>query len=226
MSFWKIFKKCFGYGDKVTLVYFDLEGMLTDEGAVQEVMKSIPNQKYDDPDFDFYNYFDDPKSDKGENEAKLDQPIQSLTLAYRMKELIETLHQQGNKLIVISDYVDIVIEKFLESQGLRQYFADVYAPEAKFNSRDVLQIKTSYRGCSLAHWKRVVALVGETGRSNLLLKDLKKGDLVCIRKGSELFQLFQEDYEKRKSVWATFFKYSTGLEILKELEHREDESKD
>jgi hypothetical protein len=85
MSFWKIFKKCCGYGDKVTSVYFDLEGMLTDEGEVQEVMKLIPTQKYDDPDFDFYNYFDDPKSDKGENEAKLDEAIQSLTLAYGMK---------------------------------------------------------------------------------------------------------------------------------------------
>ena len=215
---------------KPILMIFDFDGILADGGeVVRKVMKSIPTKHYNDPAFDFYNYFEDPKFDKGENEVKLDQAIQSQTLVSGMKDLIETMHRKGATLIVYSDSVDIVIEKFLENQGLRKFFTEVYADEARFNSRDALDIKKS-RGFPNFYfdrnWENVVGLTGDSERSHRILfktydnslylrcNYLKPGDLACIRRGSKLFELLRDDYEKRKSVKATFFKWSSGLEIF------------
>ena len=260
----EIFKQCFGSGQKKsptpgeepyrppatppppppTLMCFDFDGILAEGGAVKDVMRTIPTERFFGRD-DFSNYFEDPKVVQGENEVKLHKAIDSLTLVSGMRELIEVMSKKGARLIVISDNLDIVIERFLENQGLRPYFQKVYSHQAKFNSRDVLEIKPSVavnRKCKThfemnKNWAvenersdrgRTVALMG-AGKNNVSLykrwaKDtgtgLTDGDLACVRNGSGLFEHFRTNAEDRQDVDATFFRWTSGLEILQEMENR------
>jgi hypothetical protein len=223
-----------------TLMCFDFDGILAGGGAVREVMRSIPTEMFFGEDHNFGNYFEDPKSEKGENEVKLDRAIDSLTLVDGMRELIETMHKRGAKLIVMSANPEIVVERFLANKGLRRYFTKIYSHKAKFNSRDVLQMNPfvaagaehpasfDYLEMRTDHYLeeartkgRTVALMGD-GKNipDIIRCALRKRDLACVRNGSGLHEYFRTHVEEQTSVSATFFRWTSGLEILLELEER------
>ena len=228
MCSWKIFKQCFGCNKKpagIPLICFDFEGIIAEGDDVQEVMRSIPTEEK------FNNFVvDDGCFMQGENEAKLDQAIQSLTLTDGMRELIETMYRKGAKLIIISNSVDFVIEKFLENKGLKQYFTQIFARKARFNSKDILEVQANLRECHeckanvissfralhMSDNCKTVAFVGEGRNGYCTVMKLNDQDLVCIRKDSTMdVHLKQCPMPKVKPK---LFYWTNGFELLKELE--------
>jgi phosphoserine phosphatase len=80
----------------------------------------------------------------GITESSISNQLSGLLLVPGIRELIETSHERGLEIIVLSDNLTFFVEKFLESSGLRQVHVKLIWPSLKvssFSSGFILQFE-------------------------------------------------------------------------------------
>jgi hypothetical protein len=132
---------------------------------------------------------------RGPNEREMDRQISSLNLRAGMQDLIRSGHESGLEMILVSsDYPDIVIERFLARQGIRQVFSHVFANSvAKFDNDDVLEMKPTFCPCTISKPCKAKLLFDFT---------MDQRRVVALVKGPQLFIKMSSSEENNSG---TFF---------------------
>jgi 2,3-diketo-5-methylthio-1-phosphopentane phosphatase len=150
------------------LLVFEFHSLVKKSGIVED----LPVRLFTNPDAKFSSEY---LFTCGPNERAMKQVTSTLKMKEGIMDLIQSAHAAGIEMIIVSDTVDIVIDWFLQLEGIRHYFTEVFCNHAKFDEHDILMVKPYKCPCARSQWKmckakllneytrdqkRVVALVG------------------------------------------------------------------
>jgi phosphoglycolate phosphatase-like HAD superfamily hydrolase len=125
MCCWSPIKNCFIPDETIPnfkpLVCIDFDGTLADGDSLVNALDQISISRYYFPiDFPKANNFIGLQGrEAGPREQLLDEAIRAMQLANGMEEMIVALHRKGAELIIVSDNIDVIVDRFLQAKGIR-----------------------------------------------------------------------------------------------------------